>query len=180
MASGSPAAFALRTTLDRTPLKTIDASEALARHGLPMLRARRLTEELLGHRVFAELPTVDDAQAFIRDMAGCGIAAVLIKQDAAVDVRAPRERLNLTRGQFAICHGLEVETLRDWKPASASPIPPPAATCASSPTRRKRLNRPTRCRLTDRGVTPPGPDLARPGQALIWMIRLPPWFLPQP
>src|SRR3954470_19870524 len=122
VASGSPAAFALRTTLDRTPLRTIDATEALARRGLSMLRAKRLTEDLLdGHRVFAELPTVEDEQAFIRDMAACGIAAVLIKRDAVVDVRALRERLALTREQSAIRYGLEVETLRNWETGKREP-----------------------------------------------------------
>jgi putative transcriptional regulator len=122
VASGSPAVFALRTTLDRTPLRTIDATEALARRGLSMLRAKRLTEDLLdGHRVFAELPTVEDEQAFIRDMAACGIAAVLIKRDAVVDVRALRERLALTREQFAIRYGLEVETLRNWETGKREP-----------------------------------------------------------
>ncbi|WP_239992401.1 helix-turn-helix domain-containing protein [Rhodopila globiformis] len=122
VASGLPAVFALRTTLDPTPLKTIDATEALARRGLSMLRAKRLTEDLLeGHRVFAELPAVEDERAFISDMAACGIAAVLIRRDVPVDVRALRERLNLTREQFAICYGLEVETLRNWETGKREP-----------------------------------------------------------
>jgi putative transcriptional regulator len=122
VASGSPAVFALRTTLDRTPLRTIDATEALARRGLSMLRAKRMTEDLLeGHRVFAELPRLEDEQAFIGDMAACGIAAVLIQRDVTVDVRALRERLNLTREQFAIRYGMEVETLRNWETGKRAP-----------------------------------------------------------
>jgi putative transcriptional regulator len=122
VASGSPAVFALRATPGRTPLKTIDATEALARRGLSMLRAKRLIEDLLvGHRVFAELPTVEDEQAVIADMAACGIAAVLIRRDLPVDVRALRERLNLTREQFAVRYGLEVETLRNWETGKREP-----------------------------------------------------------
>jgi len=122
VASGSPAVFALRTTLDRTPLRTIDATEALARRGLSVLRAKRLTEDLLeGHHIFAELPQLEDEQAFIGDMTACGIAAVLIRRDVAVDMRALRERLKLTREQFAVRYGLEVETLRNWETGKREP-----------------------------------------------------------
>jgi putative transcriptional regulator len=118
----SPPVFVLRIALDLTRLKTIDAAHALARRGMPMLRAKRAAEALLeDRRVFAELPMVEDVQAVIADMDACGVAAVLLKPDLTVDVRALRERLRLTREQFAIRYGLEVETLRNWETGKREP-----------------------------------------------------------
>jgi putative transcriptional regulator len=87
-----------------------------------MLRAKRAAEALLeDRRVFAEPPMVEDVQAVIADMDACGVAAVLLKPDLTVDVRALRERLRLTREQFAIRYGLEVETLRNWETGKREP-----------------------------------------------------------
>jgi putative transcriptional regulator len=120
--SGSPAVFVLRIQFDNARLKPIDAAHALARRGMPMLRAKRAVEALLeDQRVFAELPMVEDVQAVIADLAACGVAAVLLKPDLTVDVRALRERLRLTREQFAIRYGLEVETLRNWETGKREP-----------------------------------------------------------
>jgi len=120
--SGSPAVFVLRIEYDVARLKPIDATHALARRGMPMSRAKRAAEALLeDQRVFAELPMVEDAQAVIADMAECGVAAVLLKPDLTVDVRALRERLRLTREQFAARYGLEVETLRNWETGKREP-----------------------------------------------------------
>jgi putative transcriptional regulator len=114
--------FVLRVALDVTRLKTIDAAHVLARRGMPLLRAKRAAEALLeDRRVFAELPMVEDVQAVIADMDACGVAAVLLKPDLTVDVRALRERLRLTREQFAIRYGLEVETLRNWETGKREP-----------------------------------------------------------
>jgi putative transcriptional regulator len=107
---------------DRARVRPIDATHALARRGMPMLRAKRHAEALLDdQRVFAQIPMVEDAQAFIADMANAGIAATLLRGEPAVDVRALRERLNLTREQFAIRYGLEVETLRNWETGKREP-----------------------------------------------------------
>ena len=45
--SGSPAVFVLRIEYDLARLKPIDAAHALARRGMPMLRAKRAAEALL-------------------------------------------------------------------------------------------------------------------------------------
>ena len=120
--SGSPAVFILRVALDVARLKPIDAAHALARRGMPMLRAKRAAEALLeDQRVFAELPMVEDVQAVMADMDACGVSAVLLKPDLTVDVRALRERLRLTREQFAVRYGLEVETLRNWETGKREP-----------------------------------------------------------
>jgi putative transcriptional regulator len=38
-----------------------------------------------------------------------------------INVRALRERLGLTREQFALHYGLEVETLRNWETGKREP-----------------------------------------------------------
>ncbi len=87
-----------------------------------MLRAKRAIESLLEKgRVFVELPMVEDTKALTEDLAKAGISAVWIQPDQTVDVRALRERLELTREQFAIRYGLEVETLRNWETGKREP-----------------------------------------------------------
>lgn len=65
---------------------------ALARRGVSMLRAKRTIEALIEDgRVFVELPTVEDVQAFVTDLAGAGIAAAFVEPSRSVDVRKLRE-----------------------------------------------------------------------------------------
>lgn len=120
--SGSPAVFVLRLALDGSRPRTIDATHALARRGLSMLRAKRAIESLVEKgRVFVDLPTVEDTEALTADLAKAGIAAAWIQPDLTVNVRELRERLRLTREQFAIRYGLEVETLRNWETGKREP-----------------------------------------------------------
>ena len=42
-------------------------------------------------------------------------------QEETVDVRLLRERLKLTREQFAVTYGLEVETVRNWEIGRRAP-----------------------------------------------------------
>jgi putative transcriptional regulator len=119
---GSPAVFVVRTALDGPGLRTIDAIHALARRGMTMLRAKRAIESLLEKgRVFVELPMVEDVKGLTADLAKAGFAAAQIQPDPTVDVRALRERLRLTREQFAMRYGLEVETLRNWETGKREP-----------------------------------------------------------
>ena len=120
--SGSPAVFVLRLALGGTRPRSIDATHALARRGLSMLRAKRTVESLLEKgRVFVELPMVDDIAALTDDLTKAGIEATRLQPDLTVDVRELRERLRLTREQFAIRYGLEVETLRNWETGKREP-----------------------------------------------------------
>jgi len=87
-----------------------------------MLRAKRAMEDLLANgRAFVDLPTVEDPNALIAEFAAASIAAAPIRPAPAVDVRRLRERLNLTREQFATRYGLEVETLRNWEMGRREP-----------------------------------------------------------
>ena len=121
--SGSPAVFVLRLPLAGGPRpSTIDAAHASARRGMSMLRAKRAIESLLVKgRVFVEPPMVEDTKPLTEDLAKAGISAVWVQPDLTVDVRALRERLELTREQFAIRYGLEVETLRNRETGKREP-----------------------------------------------------------
>jgi len=112
--SGSPGVFVLRRLDDRRP-GTVDGALALARRGMTLPRAKRAMEELVETgRSFVELPTVEDAATLTDDLAQAGIAAAPADPPRTVDVRALRERLKLSREQFATRFGLEIETVRNW------------------------------------------------------------------
>ena len=123
VASGSPAMFALRLPPGQGTPRTIDATHALARRGLSLLRAKRAIERLVAEgRVFVALPTVEDPAALTADLAAAGVAAASVDPPSqAVDVRRLRARLRLTREQFAARYGLEVETMRNWETGKREP-----------------------------------------------------------
>lgn len=121
VSSGSPAVFVLRLQEGVTP-RTVDGALALVRRGLTMLRAKRAMDELLAEgRVFVELPRVEDPRFLAAELAKAGIPAAPAEPPQTVDVRALRERLGLTREQFAARYGLEVETLRNWETGRREP-----------------------------------------------------------
>ena len=94
----------------------MDAALVLARRGLSLLRAKRAMEELFDKgSVFVDLPVVEDRGALVAELAEAGVAAAPVDPPQAMDVRALRERLGLTREQFAARYGLEVETVRNWE-----------------------------------------------------------------
>ena len=77
VSSGSPAVFVLRLPTAKRP-DTIDATLALARRGMTMLRAKRTIESLLTERrVVIEVPMVEDPDALAADLAAAGIAAAV-------------------------------------------------------------------------------------------------------
>ena len=120
--SGSPVTFVLRIPRDRATPKTVDGALALARRGATMLRAKRVMEELLATgRAFVHLPMVEDATALAGDLAAAGIAAASADPPQAVDVRALRQRLGLSREGFAARYGLELETVRNWEAGRRDP-----------------------------------------------------------
>jgi putative transcriptional regulator len=95
---------------------------ALARRGLTMLRAKRAVEALVANgRVFVELPIVEDRAVLRDELARAGVAAAPVEPPAAFDVRGLRQRLKLTRVQFAVRYGLEVETVRNWETGKREP-----------------------------------------------------------
>jgi putative transcriptional regulator len=114
--------FVLRPKQNRGPPETVDAALALARRGLPLLRAKRAMEELLSTgSAFVDLPTVDDPAAVVAELGKAGIAAALTEPRPAPDVRQLRDQLGLTREQFATRYGLDVETVRNWEAGRREP-----------------------------------------------------------
>lgn len=95
---------------------------ALARRGLTMVRAKRAVEALVENgRVFIDVPTVEDSQALAEALAEAGIAAAPVEPPQSPDVRKLRQRLRLSREQFAARYGLEVETIRNWETGKREP-----------------------------------------------------------
>jgi putative transcriptional regulator len=95
---------------------------ALARRGLSMLKAKRYIETLTEQgKAFVYLPAVEDSTAVTRDLATAGIEAVRLDQPTVTDIRAIRKHLGLSREQFALRYGLEVETIRNWETGKREP-----------------------------------------------------------
>jgi putative transcriptional regulator len=122
VSSGSPATFVLRLRQDRAAPRTIDAALTLARRGLPLLRAKRVLEEVLATgNAIVTLPTVDDPASVLGELRDAGLAVALAEPRQTPDVRDLRRRLGLTREQFAIRYGLDVETVRNWEAGRREP-----------------------------------------------------------
>jgi putative transcriptional regulator len=114
--------FVLRHPVDDPIPRTIDATMLLVYHGMTMLRGKRAIEAMLDDGgVIVELPLVEDPAAVIRGMAQAGIEAIQVAPGSVTDVRGLRERLNLTREQFALRYGLEIEAVRDWEAGEREP-----------------------------------------------------------
>jgi putative transcriptional regulator len=102
--------------------RSIDAMFVLARRGLSMLKAKRHIETLLEQgKTFVHLPIVEDPQTVTNELVAAGIDAVRIEQPPLPDVLSIRKRLGLSREQFALRYGLEVETIRNWETGKREP-----------------------------------------------------------
>ena len=122
VSSGSPAVFVLRLSHNGAVPKTIEAALAIARRGATMLRAKRAMEEMLATgRSFVELPMLENASVLAAELARAGISAAAVDPSPPLDVRDLRERLGLTREQFATRYGLEIETVRNWETGRREP-----------------------------------------------------------
>lgn len=119
--SGSPARYILRA--ESPPFyKTVTAAEALAyRHMRLSLAGQVVTRLQDGETVAVELPMLEDAGAFERAMAACGIRAERRDIPAEVDVKSIREGLGLTQEEFAVRFGLDVSALRNWEQRRTKP-----------------------------------------------------------
>lgn len=120
--SGTPAVFMLRLHPNGDAPRSVDAMFVLARRGLSMLKAKRHIETLLEQgKAFVQLPTVEDPQAVTQELAAAGVDAIRLEQSQVPDVLAIRKRLGLSREQFALRYGLEVETIRNWETGKREP-----------------------------------------------------------
>ncbi len=111
--SGSPVAVSLRPVANRK-VNAITATEALARRGLTLLRAKRAVEEMLRNgRAVIEVPKVESRKLLASDLADAGVVAR--STDRNPDIRRLREAMKLTQEQFALRFGLDLDLLQNWE-----------------------------------------------------------------
>ncbi len=113
--SGSPVDLVLRPGPDRTKLKTVDATMALARRGMTMLRAKRAIETMLADgEVVVGVPIVEDLPTLASELRKAGVKAARIVT-GSVDVRALRLKLGMSQEQFARRYNLDLDSLQNWE-----------------------------------------------------------------
>jgi DNA-binding transcriptional regulator YiaG len=121
VSSGSSVALVLRPARELADMKTIDATMALARRGLTLLKAKRLIEAVVEHGDAAvTVPTVESLAVLMAELDAAGVRATAIAR-SPVDVRAIRQRLGLSQEQFAIRYGLDLAALQNWEQGRTSP-----------------------------------------------------------
>ena len=119
--SGSPADLQLHWAGENRDIRTIPAIIALSRRGVVLLRAKRAIEALLVDRkVFVTIPRVESFEILSEELGKAGVAFTALP-DACPDVKATRERLDLTQEQFALRYGLDLDALRNWEHGRRTP-----------------------------------------------------------
>lgn len=113
--SGSPVDLVLRPGSDRAKLKTVDATMALVRRGMTMLRAKRAIETMLAEgEAVVGVPVVEDLPTLAGELRKAGVKAARIVT-SAVDVRALRLGLGMSQEQFARRYNLDLDALQNWE-----------------------------------------------------------------
>ena len=121
VSSGSPAVVALRPGPALEAILTISATLALVKRGMSMSKAKLAVEEALDTgRAVVLLPALEDPSILAEDMAATGMSVALVGSDE-VDMRSVRERLGLTRDQFAVRYGLDVASVEGWEDGRVAP-----------------------------------------------------------
>ncbi len=115
ISSGSPGRFVLRPAADRAGVKAVDAVLILTRRGVTMLSAKRDVGTCWTWDGPSSMRLRSSPAVLATELAAAGIAAAPVEPPGAIDVQALRERLGLTRAQFAARYGLQLETLRNWE-----------------------------------------------------------------
>ena len=121
VSGGSPAALLIEWAGDIRQIRTIDAILALSRRWAPMLRAKRAVEAMVEHRrAFITVPRLESFEALAAELAAAGVKVTRVVRDE-IDVKAIRQRLDLTQEQFAIHYGLELDAVRNWEHGRRKP-----------------------------------------------------------
>jgi putative transcriptional regulator len=119
--SGSPADLQLHRVGENRDISTIPAIIALSRRGVVLLRAKRAIEALLVDRkVFVTIPRVESFEILAEELGKAGVAFTTLP-DTAPDLKATRERLDLTQEQFALRFGLDLDAVRNWEHGRRTP-----------------------------------------------------------
>jgi putative transcriptional regulator len=112
--SGSPETLVLRPAGD--PANVPAAALALARRGVSMLRAKRAIEAMLDSgEALLQVPQVESVQTLSKELKAAGVRLGRIPAEGDVDVRALRQRLNMTQEQFALRYNLDLDAVQNWE-----------------------------------------------------------------
>ena len=118
--SGSPAVYALSRTR-RSPA-TISIAQALLRRHVTLKQAHAaVTDLLVEPRVIVELPVLESAEDFEKEVEAHGARATRIEVPVEVDVKTIREKLGLSQEAFANRFGLDLGTVRNWEQKRSRP-----------------------------------------------------------
>ncbi|HEX4367077.1 MAG TPA: hypothetical protein VH023_09620, partial [Rhodopila sp.] len=121
VSGGSPAALLIEWAGDIRQIRTIDAIRALSKRWTPVLRGKRAVEAMVEHkRAFITVPRLESFEALAAELAAAGVKVTRVIQDE-IDVKAIRQRLDLTQEQFAIHYGLELDAVRNWEHGRRKP-----------------------------------------------------------
>lgn len=124
--SGSPATIVLRR--GRRDVRSVAAAGALARRGVPLTKAKRAIESLDAQAsAVLSVPLIESLPALCGELEAAGFAATQVRPADPVDVRDLRGALGLTREQFALRYGLDIDTVRHWERARGGRTPDLAA-----------------------------------------------------
>lgn len=119
--SGSPVALLIEWAGDIRDIQKVPAIEALAHRWMPKLRAMRAVDAMVEDRKsFVYVPKVESLDALTQELAKAGVAATALP-NAGIDVRALRDKLDLTQEQFAVRYGLDVDAVRNWETGRRTP-----------------------------------------------------------
>jgi putative transcriptional regulator len=89
---------------------------------MPTLRAKRAVEAMVAERkAFVLVPKVESLEALTAELAQAGVKATTVPGAETVDVKAIRDRLDLTQEQFAVRYGLDVDAVRNWEHGRRKP-----------------------------------------------------------
>jgi DNA-binding transcriptional regulator YiaG len=80
-----------------------------------------ITDLLVEPSVIVELPMLEDAQAFEKEVEALGAVATRIEVPGEVDVKTIRETLGLSQEAFAHRFGLDLATVRNWEQKRSRP-----------------------------------------------------------
>lgn len=93
---------------------------ALMKRHAPLANAKSAVEEALDTgRSVLSLPMLENVGALADDIAAAGMRIALMRPED--DVRAVRESLSLTRGEFADRYGLDIEAVAAWEDGRVTP-----------------------------------------------------------
>ncbi len=120
--SGSLANVVLR--LDGEVDKPVTVIQTLAHWGLGLRQAHGVVTRLVaGQALPVRLPNAPDPKEIVSCLKGLRIAVSFPHPPARVDVKAIRNSLGLTQGEFAARFCFEVNSVRNWEQERYPPDP---------------------------------------------------------